>query len=138
MIIERKMSFIRSILKDLIEKKLLHGIKVTDIILEDSHPLFIGLYVYIKRLGCEHKLFIVINKDIVENTDTMDIMVEILSAISHKLGINYGAINIYDADEDDLKAGVDEAWKEKFKQDWNKATSTVKEEVQWYMIMKFL
>ena len=35
-----------------------------------------------------------------------------------------------DAYEEDLKAGYDEAWKEKFEQDWNKATSTVKEAVQ--------
>lgn len=35
-----------------------------------------------------------------------------------------------DAYEEDLKAGFDEAWKEKFKQEWNKATSTVKEAVQ--------
>ena len=32
-----------------------------------------------------------------------------------------------DAYAEDLKAGFDEAWKEKFKQDWNKATAVFKE-----------
>ena len=32
-----------------------------------------------------------------------------------------------DAYTEDLKAGFDEAWKEKFKQDWNKATEVFKE-----------
>ncbi len=99
MIVERKMDFIRSILKELIEKKLVHGIVVTNIILVDSHPLFVDLYINIKRLGCEHKLRIAIDKIVIEDTDTMDIMIEILSAISHKLGITYGAISIFDEED---------------------------------------